>query len=118
MLDKGDDYEKHKSHRASHSGRKADKKKEKEKEKSSFRDGTQEDAKKRNVKAFAINSTVKAERRFRRTQDLISKKEHIPLVDRTPLEPPPFIVAIVGPQGVGKTSLMRCLIRNYTRHNL
>lgn len=49
-----------------------------------------------------------------RKQDLQSKKHHLPVVDRTPLEPPPVIVAVVGGPKVGKSTLLRCLIKNYT----
>lgn len=72
----------------------------------------------RNVKAFALQSAVKAERSFRRKQDIIAKRERAAQVDRTPLEPPPAVVAVVGPPKVGKTTLIRSLIRNYTRQNI
>jgi hypothetical protein len=55
---------------------------------------------------------------FFRAQDLETKKQHIPLVDRTPLEPPPIMVAIVGPPKVGKTTLLQALIKNFTRQNI
>lgn len=55
---------------------------------------------------------------FSRTQDLKTKKHHIPLVDRTPLEPPPIVVVVVGPPRVGKSTIIRCLIKNYTRQKL
>lgn len=71
-----------------------------------------------NLKAFALKSAVKAERSYRRKQDIIAKREHAAQVDRTPLEPPPAVVAVVGPPKVGKTSLIRSLIRNYTRQNI
>lgn len=70
---------------------------------------------KKNSKAFAIKSAVKAERKFRHKADLLEKKKHIPLVDRTPLEPPPIVVSIIGSKGVGKSTLIRCLIRQMTR---
>lgn len=35
-----------------------------------------------------------------RAADLNERKKHIPLVDRTPVEPPPFVIAIVGPSKV------------------
>ena len=76
------------------------------------------DPKQRNPKAFAINSIVRAERKFRRTQDHETKKERLPLVDRTPVQAPPFVVAVVGPPKVGKTTLLINLIKNYTRQNL
>lgn len=47
-----------------------------------------------------------------------TKKQHIPLVDRTPLEPPPIVVVVVGPPKVGKTTLINCLIKNFTRQPL
>jgi ribosome biogenesis protein BMS1 len=50
-----------------------------------------------------------------RKQDFETKKQHIPLVDRTPVEPPPVIVAVVGPPKVGKTTLIQCLIKNFTK---
>lgn len=53
-----------------------------------------------------------------RAQDLKAKKHHIPLVDRTPLEPPPIVVVVVGPPKVGKSTLIRCLIKNFTRQKL
>ncbi|OTF72571.1 ribosome biogenesis protein BMS1-like protein, partial [Euroglyphus maynei] len=74
--------------------------------------------KKSNHKAFAIKSAVKAEKQFRRKQDIIAKREKLPQIDRTPLEPPPFVVSVVGPPKVGKTTLIRGLIRNYTRQNI
>lgn len=53
-----------------------------------------------------------------RTQDLKTKKHHIPVVDRTPLEPPPIVVVVMGPPKVGKSTLIQCLIRNFTRQKL
>ncbi|KAJ3120346.1 Glycoside hydrolase 2 (Mannanase, beta-galactosidase) [Nowakowskiella sp. JEL0407] len=59
-----------------------------------------------------------AERGAQRNLDLEQKKLHVPLVDRTPFDPPPIVVAVVGPQGVGKTTLIRSLVKRYTKHNL
>jgi ribosome biogenesis protein BMS1 len=40
-------------------------------------------------------------------------------VDRTPTDlPPPVIVAIVGPPGVGKSTLLKSLVRRYTKQTL
>ncbi|KAL4841706.1 hypothetical protein H8958_013100 [Nasalis larvatus] len=52
------------------------------------------------------------------TQDLKTKKHHIPVVDRTPLEPPLIVVVVMGPPKVGKSTLIQCLIRNFTRQKL
>lgn len=40
------------------------------------------------------------------------------MVDQTPEEPPPIIIAVVGPPKVGKTTLIRNLIKNFTRTNV
>lgn len=40
------------------------------------------------------------------------------MVDRLPEEPPPLIVAVVGPPGVGKTTLVKSLVKRYTKHTL
>lgn len=55
---------------------------------------------------------------FSRTQDIKTKKQHIPIVDRTPLEPPPIVVAIVGPPKVGKSTLLQCIVKNFTKQRL
>uniref|UniRef100_A0A1I7VF09 Bms1-type G domain-containing protein n=1 Tax=Loa loa TaxID=7209 RepID=A0A1I7VF09_LOALO len=71
-----------------------------------------------NAKAFTFQSAVKASRAIRRAADKDEKKKHIPVVDRTPVELPPVIVAIVGPSKVGKSTLLRCLVKHYVRHTL
>lgn len=42
----------------------------------------------------------------------------MPQIDRLPQDPPPQIVAVVGPPGVGKTTLIKSLIKRYTKHSL
>lgn len=97
-----------KAHRKKHSGPKAERKKSKTKK--------PEDGK--NPKAFTYKSAIKAARAVRRNLDKSSKRQHVPRVDRTPLEPPPVCVAVVGPPKVGKSTLIRCLVKNYTRQNV
>lgn len=105
-----------KKHRKKHSGPKAEKKKKRHLQ--DLHLGDEEDARKRNPKAFAVQSAVRMARSFHRTQDLKTKKHHIPVVDRTPLEPPPIVVVVMGPPKVGKSTLIQCLIRNFTRQKL
>ncbi|KAK2815459.1 hypothetical protein Q5P01_025926 [Channa striata] len=104
---------KQKRHQQKHSGPKAEKKKHKKQGAS-----TEEDERKRNPKAFAVQSAVKMAKTFHRAQDIKTKKHHIPLVDRSPLEPPPVVIVVVGPPKVGKSTLIRCLIKNFTRQKL
>ncbi|XP_042315798.1 LOW QUALITY PROTEIN: ribosome biogenesis protein BMS1 homolog [Sceloporus undulatus] len=105
-----------KRHSKKHSGPKAGKKKKRHLKDLGLED--EEDARKRNPKAFAVQSAVRMARTFHRTQDLKTKKHHIPVVDRTPLEPPPVVVVVVGPPKVGKSTLIKCLIKNFTRQKL
>ncbi|XP_008313164.1 ribosome biogenesis protein BMS1 homolog isoform X1 [Cynoglossus semilaevis] len=102
-----------KKHQKKHSGPKAEKKKLKNQGAS-----TEDDERKRNPKAFAVQSAVRMAKTFHRAQDIKTKKHHIPLVDRTPLEPPPVVIVVVGPPKVGKSTLIRCLIKNFTRQKL
>ncbi|GMT10281.1 hypothetical protein PFISCL1PPCAC_1578, partial [Pristionchus fissidentatus] len=71
-----------------------------------------------NVKGNTFHSAIKAGRSIRRAADLSEKKKHILLVDRSPVLPPPIVVAIVGPSKVGKTVLLKCLVKHYVRTNL
>ncbi|KAK7084475.1 Glycoside hydrolase 2 (Mannanase, beta-galactosidase) [Halocaridina rubra] len=106
------DFDKKKAHSHRHAGRKAEKKAAKKKHEQDLT------AQQRNPKAFAFKSAAKAQKQFLRTQDFKAKKHHIPVVDRTPLEPPPVIVAVVGGPKSGKSTLLRCLIKNFTRQKL
>ncbi|CAE6446122.1 unnamed protein product [Rhizoctonia solani] len=103
----------HKTHHAAQSGTKAEKKAK------SKGKGKVDHGKGYNDKAFAPKSGRKADRQGRRTAEKDQTRLHVPLVNRTPEdEPPPVIVAIVGPLGVGKTTLVKSLVRRYTKHTL
>ncbi|KAI4243205.1 MAG: hypothetical protein L6R40_003573 [Gallowayella cf. fulva] len=71
-----------------------------------------------NPKAFAYAHPGKLQKQATRSHDVKEKRLHVPLVDRLPSEPPPIIVAVVGPPGVGKTTLIKSLIKRYTKHTL
>uniref|UniRef100_A0A3Q2ZJA5 BMS1 ribosome biogenesis factor n=1 Tax=Hippocampus comes TaxID=109280 RepID=A0A3Q2ZJA5_HIPCM len=105
--------EEERKHQQKHSGPKAERKKLKKQGNS-----TEKDERKRNPKAFGVQSAVRMAKTFHRAQDIKTKKHHIPLVDRTPLEPPPVVIVVVGPPKVGKSTLIRCLIKNFTRQKL
>jgi len=71
-----------------------------------------------NPKAFAIGSVNKARRRVTRVLDRETKGHHALAVDRTPVLPPPIMIAVVGPPQVGKTTLIRSLVKHYSRQTL
>ncbi|CAR30985.1 ZYRO0E07282p [Zygosaccharomyces rouxii] len=69
-----------------------------------------------NAKAFAVAAPGKMARTMQRSSDVNERKLHVPMVDRTPEDdPPPVIVAVVGPPGTGKTVLIRSLVRRLTK---
>lgn len=72
----------------------------------------------RNPKAFAVSNPGKLARQAARSQDIKEKSFHVPQVDRLPEEPPPRLVTIVGPPGVGKTTLLKSLVRRYAKETL
>lgn len=73
----------------------------------------------RSDQAFAPKSGRRADRQGRRNAERDQTRLHVPLVDRTPDDsPPPVIVAIVGPPGVGKTTLLKSLVRRYSKQTL
>ncbi|KAG2462109.1 BMS1 protein, partial [Polypterus senegalus] len=112
-----EEKQQHKIHQKKHSGPKAERKKRKRQQEQQA--GTnEEDGRKRNPKAFTVHSAVRMARTFHRTQDLKTKKHHAPIVDRSPQEPPPILVVVVGPPRVGKSTLIRCLIKNFTKQKL
>ncbi|KAK5143579.1 hypothetical protein LTR04_001850 [Oleoguttula sp. CCFEE 6159] len=71
-----------------------------------------------NPKAFAYANPGRLQKQAARSHDVKEKRLHVPLVDRLPEEAPPIVVAVVGPPGVGKTTLIKSLIRRYTKQTL
>ncbi|KAJ0416544.1 hypothetical protein BJY00DRAFT_232841 [Aspergillus carlsbadensis] len=71
-----------------------------------------------NPRAFAFSNPGKGNKAGARSHDIKEKRLHVPLVDRLPEEAPPLVVTVVGPPGVGKTTLIKSLIRRYTKQTL
>ncbi|XP_075253086.1 ribosome biogenesis protein BMS1 homolog [Convolutriloba macropyga] len=101
-------------------------KKRKQKEISSSSQTKSKDGKKlepdakRNPKGFTVKSAKNMRKQFVRKQDIQTKKHHVPVLDRAALslEPPPITVAVVGAPKVGKSTLIKCLLKNFTNLKL
>ena len=107
-----------KSHRKTKAGRGA---KEKKKDLKAKKDGTRVD--RHNPRAFSVSNIGRTQRNIQRNLDRAQKKEYVPLNDRRrPLEdstaPPPTMIVVMGPPQVGKSTLIRSLVKMYTGHNL
>ncbi|GIL90192.1 hypothetical protein Vretimale_16386 [Volvox reticuliferus] len=103
-----------KEHRQAKAGKKAAKRKAAEKKKR----GVTDEQRKQNPKAFAFQSAKKAKAQQARSAEREQRRLHVPVLDKAAEEPPPFVVLVQGPPGVGKSTLIRCLVKHYTRQNL
>ena len=112
----GDDQLDNHRHKLKKEGRGA---KEKKKDLKAKKDGSRKE--RHNSRAFSVANIVRTQRTIQRNLDRGQKKEYVPLKDRRSAdhtETPPPVVVVMGPQGVGKSSLIRSLVKYYTNHNL
>jgi ribosome biogenesis protein BMS1 len=106
----------HHKHKQTKEGRGA---KEKKKDLKAKKDGSRKE--RHNSRAFGVANIGRTQRKIQRNLDRSQKKEYVPLEDRRskdPNESPPSLVVVMGPQGVGKSTLIRSLVKLYTNHNL
>ncbi|XWS65677.1 hypothetical protein CRYUN_Cryun05aG0133900 [Craigia yunnanensis] len=111
-MDSGIDEQSHKVHRSRQSGASA-KKKAKAKN-----NNQNSDPKQQNPKAFAFRSNAKAKRLQSRAVEKEQRRLHFPIIDHSYGEPPPFVVVVQGPPQVGKSLLIKSLVKHYTKHNI
>lgn len=64
-----------------------------------------------NMKAYSFKSVVAARRVIQRQANALQKAAKLPYVARYGDYPPPDLVAIIGPKGVGKTTLTKALVK-------
>ncbi|KAG4396051.1 hypothetical protein GLYMA_19G101250v4 [Glycine max] len=79
---------------------------------------TSEDPRKQNPKAFAFSSSNKAKCLQSRAVEKEQRRLHAPVIDRSYGEPAPYVVVVQGPPQVGKSLLIKFLVKHYMKHNL
>lgn len=107
-----DGSQSHKAHRAPKVGPKAAKKEAADKKRRGL---TNE---RYNPRAFTFNNPQKQQQQTRMKADKDEKRLHVPMVDRSSDTPPPVLVGVVGPPKSGKSTLIRSLVKHYTRQPL
>lgn len=102
------------SHKSRKAGRGA-------KEKKKLKNGSEAPVHRHNPRAFSVNNIGRTKRSIQRNLDRSQKKEYVPVIDRRSRkshETPPAVVVVMGPTGVGKSTLIRSLVKLYTNKNL
>jgi AARP2CN (NUC121) domain/ATPase family associated with various cellular activities (AAA) len=72
------------------------------------------------AQAFGVFKASRGKKELQRNLDRSHQREHVALKSRE-LEvsaPPPALVVVMGPPGVGKTTLIKSLVKEFTRQNL
>ncbi|ETO67848.1 arf-GAP with GTPase, ANK repeat and PH domain-containing protein 9 [Phytophthora nicotianae P1976] len=106
-----------KGHRKSKSGAKVNKQKRKAFEKQKKEQPSLAEQRK-NPKAFGVAKAGRARKTIQRNLDRAHRKEYVPQLNRAEELPPPISVVVMGPPGSGKSTVIRSLVKRYTRHNL
>ncbi|CAI5713520.1 unnamed protein product [Hyaloperonospora brassicae] len=106
-----------KGHRKPKAGAKVNKQKRKAFEKQKKAQPSLAEQRK-NPKAFGVAKAGRARKTIQRNLDRAHRKEYVPQQDRGEELPPPISVVVMGPPGSGKSTVIRSLVKRYTRHNL
>ncbi|KAL9647211.1 hypothetical protein ABK040_012563 [Willaertia magna] len=113
----GEQQQFNKPHKARRAGNKFKKKEIQRKKKLGI---SEEQQKKdyKNPRAFALGQGQAYARELKYKLDKFENKLHAPIKKRVYGEPPPKLVAIVGPPNSGKTTLTKSLIKFYTKQSV
>ncbi|KAH9611759.1 hypothetical protein KSS87_009023 [Heliosperma pusillum] len=115
MAAPGNGDQSHKAHRTRQAG---PKKRVKSSKKKGADDSEDPKNPPKNPKAFGFRSNVKAKKLQSRAMEKEQRKLHVPKIDRNIGDFPPFVIVVHGPPKVGKSLLIKCLVKHYTKHNL
>lgn len=61
---------------------------------------------------------MKAKKLQARATEKEQKRLHVPTIDRSTGEPAPYVIVVQGPPKVGKSLLIKSLVKHYTKQNL
>lgn len=100
-----------KHHHARQAGAKANKK-------ASKKGGGAAAGARKNPKAFGVSKVSRAKRQIQRNLDRSQRRDHASIVQRRAETDPPFVVVVMGPPGTGKTTLIKNLVKRFTKHTL
>ena len=84
----------------------------------STKNGKREQQPGNNPRAFIFKSSAKAKKARTVAAEKQQRKLRAPIVDRQVQEPPPFVVLVQGPPKCGKSTVIRSLVKYYTRYTL
>lgn len=72
----------------------------------------------RAAQAFTFTSSGRLKRERTRAAEKEQRRLHVPVAERLVDDPPPFVVLVHGPPQSGKSTLIKSLVKHYTRQNL
>jgi len=109
--------EQHHTHNKSTVGSKANKRKA-SRNKKDTENGIAPRHQGQNFKAFTVAHRGRKQRETQRVLDIEHRQHKLELINRTPVEAPPVSVVVHGPPGCGKSTLIRSLVKKWTKHSL
>ena len=77
-----------------------------------------EKERRRNPRAYGVAKVGKTKRSIQRNLDRLHKREHALIEHRKGAAEPPVVVCVAGPPGVGKSTLIRSLVRRWSNQKV